>query len=570
MDQSQVHYELFVRQTPGAPWKLEMAGESRAQVVESAEALMTEGKVAAVRVTKETLDPDTREFMSVAILSKGKVDAGKKKKVVEDHEPLCVSPQDLYSLHARDRIGRLLEGWLTRNRATPFELLHRPDLVEILDAAGNELQHAVQKIAVPEAQSRGISVHELIRSFQKLIERAIGRVLTDGRKGRFPNLATESFAEAAARVAGDPEAAYLLGGAIAGHLAPAQTWSGKVSLLLDLADAAPEEGLARQIAFQVLEQPLSEILESRAGFAELLGGTPDLGGQLAAMTWLAARDAVTSLVAHEPGVAKSLPPLEGAAARLAGWLAKPPFADTRGAVGRRVLRELLGPRRLRPTSARDEIELLRGLGMALTAASGQLLPLDNVQEAFNARSRMLVTADFVESLLGRENPAREEAELLIRLCENVIGPANKRQAARYLVAHVGSLRFEKEMRGGPDTAAQRLALMAQLQRAAGRVGLDEADLRPIQQKVGDIGGMVEADAKLTVALLQAQAPVFHRLSLLLKLAVGEAAPLGPAADRARGAAFKLLRSDTARAELAAAPEQLLQVREMIQAAGLAA
>jgi len=34
--------------------------------------------------------------------------------------------------------------------------------------------------------------------------------------------------------------------------------------------------------------------------------------------------------------------------------------------------------------------------------------------------------------------------------------------------------------------------------------------------------------------------------------------------------MKLLRSDAARAELAAAPAQLAQVRDMIQAAGLAA
>jgi len=54
------------------------------------------------------------------------------------------------------------------------------------------------------------------------------------------------------------------------------------------------------------------------------------------------------------------------------------------------------------------------------------------------------------------------------------------------------------------------------------------------------------------------------------LAKGEAGPLGPAADRARGAALKLLRADAVRAELAAAPGQLAQVRDMVQAAGLAA
>ena len=224
----QVHYELFVRHTPGAPWKLEMASEDRAQVIESAETLFAEGRVAAVRVNKETLDGETREFQSISILSKGQVEAAKKKPAAEDREPLCVVPTDLYSLHARDRIGRLLENWLTRNRATPFELLHRADLVEKLEAAGNDLQHAVQKIAVPEAQARGIGVHELIRSFQSLIERAINRVLGDAKKERFPDLDKASFAAAAEHVASDAEAAYLLGGAVAVRLAPAQTWCEKV------------------------------------------------------------------------------------------------------------------------------------------------------------------------------------------------------------------------------------------------------------------------------------------------------------------------------------------------------
>ena len=570
MDQLQVHYELFVRKTPGAPWTLEMASENRAQVVETAETLIGEKRVAAVRVSKETLDEDSREFQSVVILSKGHVEPGRKKKTVEDRDPLCVTPQDLYSAHARDRIGRLLEGWLNRNHATPFELLHRPDLVEKLDAAGNELQHAVQKIAVPEAQARDISVHELIRSFQSLIERAIARVLGDGRKARFPGLAEETFAAATERVAGQPEAAYLIGGAVAAHLAEGAGWSDKLMRLLDLADQAPAGSGPRRLAFEVLEQPLSEILESRSGLAELLGPALDLGGQLAAMTRLVARDAVAALAAIEPQAAKALPPLHGPAARLAEWLAQPPFASTRAAVGRRILRELMGPRRLRPSSPKEEIELLRALGMALTAASGQLLPLEGVQEAFAARSRMMVTAEFVEALLGRDHTARAEADLLIWLCENVVGAANKRQAGRYLVTHLGSLRFETELRRGLEAPGQRLALLAAMQKSAARAGLAGADLAPMQAKLGDIGGLIEADVKLTHSIAHAGAPAIHRLGLLLRLATGEAAPLGPAADRARAAAMKLLRSEAARTEFSAAPAQLTQIRDLMHAAGLAA
>ena len=206
-----------------------MASESRNQVVETAEHMMDEGRVAAVRVSKESLDPETREFQSISILSKGKVEGGRKRKAVESREPLCVTPEDLYTVHARDRIARLLDGWLARNHATAFELLHRADLAEKLDAAGNELQHAIQKISVPEAQARGASVHELIRSFQRLTDRAIVRITGDAKRGRFPDLSRDSLAAAARRLAGSPEAAYVLGGAVAAYLAEAASWSDKVT-----------------------------------------------------------------------------------------------------------------------------------------------------------------------------------------------------------------------------------------------------------------------------------------------------------------------------------------------------
>ena len=535
-----------------------------------AKTLLAESRVSAVKVTKETLDSETREFASVSILAKGLTEGVKKPRIVENREPLCVTPSDLYSVHARDRIARLLDGWLARRQATPFELLHRPDLVEELDASYNELQHAVQKIAVPEAQARGISVHELMRSFQGLIERAIARVLKDARRGAFPDFERESFAAAAERLAGGPDGAYLLGAGVAAQLAASRAWPDKVSRLLDLADAAPKSAAARKLAFEVLEQPLAEILESRAGVADLLGSDLDLGGRLAAMTRLAASETVTGLIRVEPAVAHTMPPLKGAALRLADWLEKPHFASARSAVGRRILAELMGPRRLRPGDPAGEIDLLRGLAMALTAAASQLLPSDNVEEAFIARSRMLVTSEFVVALLGHDGSARREAEQLIWLAENVIGGANKRQAARYLSTHLASLRFETELLNGPETPSAKLTALAVLQRDAGRTGLAPEDLAPIHARLGEVGGLIEADAKLSAALMMAPAPLVNRLMLLLKLAVGEAAPLGPAADRARGAAMKLLRSEAARTELAAQPEQLAQVRDLIQAAGLAA
>src|ERR1700756_1280934 len=170
---ARVHYEVFGRKKPGSSWVLEMATEDRKAALRMAENLIVEDGFAATKVTKETLDEETREFASLTILNLGEPESSRKKEPKKEFEPLCVQPKDLYSLHARERIGRLLDDWLERKRATPFELLHRPDLVEALEASGGDLQHAVQKISVPEATERGFSVHEVIRSYNSLIERAV-------------------------------------------------------------------------------------------------------------------------------------------------------------------------------------------------------------------------------------------------------------------------------------------------------------------------------------------------------------------------------------------------------------
>ncbi len=570
MDRAQVHFEVFARRQHGSSWSLELATEDRARAVDSAEALLAERRAISVKVTKETLDEESREFKTVTILTKGELDRGKVKKPREGLEPLCVSPPDLYTGHARDRIGRLLEGWLARNRATPFELLHRPDLIEKLEATGLELQHAIQKVAIPEAQARGKTVHHVIRDFQKLVQATIDRVTRDDRKGRFPDFEQEGFAAAAERLVGDPNQHYYLGAGVARAMSTGASWSGKVNRLLDLADRAPREPAARDLAFRVLELPLAEILGARAGIMELLGVHLDLGGALAAMTRLAAADSVDALISIEPAVARVMPPLQGPAARLANWLDGPYFEEVRTAIAHRVLKELTGPKRLRPNDAEGEIIMLRALAMALTTAVGRILTPDEVQDAFINRSRTLVRADFVEAFLGHDRSPLGEVEALLWLSENVTGAANKRQASRWVQANVSALRFETDLRAGPDSAATKLAALAELQRSVFRCGFVIEESGPIAVKIGELGGQIEADARLAQALARAAAPVVNRLTLLLRLAAGETAPRGPAADRARVEAIRLMRAPEIRAEIARTPEVVDRVRALMQTAGLAA
>ena len=103
-----IHYEVFGRRKQGSGWILEMATEDRAAAVDMAEDLMANERFLAAKVTKETLNEESREFASLCILSLSAPDA-KQKEEPRRFEPLCVQPQDLYTLHARERIGQLLD-----------------------------------------------------------------------------------------------------------------------------------------------------------------------------------------------------------------------------------------------------------------------------------------------------------------------------------------------------------------------------------------------------------------------------------------------------------------------------
>lgn len=570
MAQPPIHYELYIRRIPGAPWTLSLATEDRAVALATAESLMAERQAAAVKVTKETMDAETMGFRTSTILAKGEVEAKAKKAKIEDQAPLCVSPSDLYSMHSRDRITRLLEDWLNRNGVTAFELLHRADLAELLEGSGMDLQGAIQKISIPESQSRGLSVHEVVRSFQGLTERTLERIQNDHIKGRFPDPATEGFAEAAVRLYSQPDPSYLLGGGVAAHLAHARNWKQKVDALLDLADkvsgaAIPMADGPKALAFKVLEQPLSEILGSKKGLADLLGANLNLGQRLAAMTRLAAPKAVDDLIRIEPAIAKSLPALEGPAVRLAKWLGHDAFFAVRASIARQILRDLLGPRRLCPDNAAQEVEMLRALAMALTFGAGKLMTPEDVQAAFVDRSRMLMSSEFVTAFVGSDRTAFEEAEALIRLLENVIGGANKREAARWIRSNVGALKFERDVLGQIQPARTKLQVLARMQRSITKAGLTVEDTDPIVKRIGDVGGLVEAESKYIATIMKAQVTSANRLMMLMALSSGEAGPSGPVADKAQAEAMKLLRLPDVRKEIAASPDMATAVKRFLEA-----
>ena len=361
-----VHYEVFIRKTAPAPWSLHMATEDRAVAVRTAEDMLAGNGAVAVRVTRETLDPDTMLFKSMTVLTRGAPEVQSKRAApAHDAGPRCTVPQDFYAPQARETIGRVLQDWLARQGVTAFELLHRPDLAEKLEASGVELQHAIQKVAVPESQDLGRPVHELVRYYQKLSDQALERVVTAGRRNLFPGLGDSSIADIADRMAGQPERAFIMAGVVCGALKDVRGGRARLERLMDLADQAPPQGAPHAMIMVPIEQLLCELLALRTSLADVLGPSLDQGASLAAVVRMVAPGEIKALIAQSSRLALQFPAIDGPAARLSARLEAGQFPLLSAALARMIQRELMSPSPLLPTDATGTIDTLSNLATRL-------------------------------------------------------------------------------------------------------------------------------------------------------------------------------------------------------------
>src|SRR6185437_2148420 len=135
---------------------------------------------------------------------------------------------------------------------------------------GNELQHALQKISVAEAQESGQDLHELMRRWQGLAERSVNRVINDGKKKLFPEVEGD-FAAVIGFAHDQPEKAYVLGGAIALALKDDAAAADKLQRLLGFARTAMKDP-AHAWAMAVIEQPVAELFALKTTISDILGG----------------------------------------------------------------------------------------------------------------------------------------------------------------------------------------------------------------------------------------------------------------------------------------------------------
>ncbi len=553
----ELHFEIFLKKNSKSGWSLFDAMPVRDDAIRNAHSLLREFKDGSVRVTKEKFDDGERKFRSVTIFEGGQ----DRYKIETENDAKaslpCLTPDDLAKPHARETIRRSLTSWFERNKAVPMELLHRPDLVETLEASGTELQHAVQKIAVASAQDSDADVQTFVKQLNDLVQRGLKQVYKDQRDGRVPTYPKgKEFAEVAADIHAKDSRAYTLRGAMADALKDKRSYGDKLDALLAMSEQLPEDEKAREFARAEVDGYLADVIGFDAGREALLGKCNDLGETLERLICLYDGDPNSDAMNMAPSGAR----------RMAKRIAAGELAECRSFIGQQVLKELERPKRLRPKSVREEVRLARELAQKLVTCAGLDLPLDQMSKAFTARSARLLQPETIDELLRFSNDASEELDRLLQLEENIVGDANKAKLAGYVRTALGSNQTDQYFVRGDGKPLERMSLLTSHQTRVLRSKFNETDKADLAGMIDQMGMKIIDDTKILNAVEAGPRPALDKAEGLLKLATAGALPAGQCRTDAQARALRQIKSEMGLKE-AQTPEarpKLMNIQTMLQ------
>ncbi len=506
----EIHFEVFRRVGAKGAWSLHDVRSDRDSAIELAQGLMASEKATGVKVVKETYNDDTGDYLTLKIFEEGHNQV--KVPVAQEDTPHalpCFKPEDLYSYHARSTIRRLLPDFLARNRITVTELIHRPDMLEKLEATGTLYQHAIQKVSVAQAANTATPVQQIVKDLNELATQAIQRVYRDQRKGLFPNPHAHQFAQLAEQLAeqlgGQGDAAYIFNAALANHLKDANGWDEKVQLLLTVMENAPAAEGPRKLVLSSIDAIMAEVMGGSAALHELMGPADTLAVALGQLVEL--------FLGRAPRDAK------GGLSKLTHHFAADDLAEARTAVADRIVAEFKSTKRLVPNSLVEELKALRSLANKVVLGVGKYLSHEDLVAAFTLRSKRLVNQEVLSTHIDGAQPD-EKVERLLFVEENVIGAENKRLLAAFVLPVVNSAPFENFFNNAKTPILGRLQRLAALQGKVRRSNFIEVQRQEITDKIDRLAFNAAAAARLFEGLDARSANHVEKATTLLKLTLG--------------------------------------------------
>lgn len=538
MSSQNVHFEVYFKASPTHSWRMLAAKSTRDEALKEAQAALAGAPKASVRVSRETFDEDQRAFRSMTVFEEGGERFGAAKP--EENESIlpCASAADLSASFTRTTIARVLKHWLERESVIVLELLHRVDLVERLEAAEAELQHAVQKFSIARAGSSAAPVQKVVKDVNALIQSAVKQLYADTRAGVFPALKPGGLGDLASKLAPRSDRARVLRGAVVQRLKGARDWKSKLEMALDVADEAHKAADDAAWVGPLVAEFVDDVLEVDGARLCLFKATPrDRGHEAEALTALFRG-------ADEEGHLSAL------GVRLAAMFIEGRFERVRVALGRRALAILKDPRRLRPTSFNAEVTLSRRLADQLIASSLGLLPVEDIVEAFVARSGCLLQNELVDEMVRARKDETDGLRALFELEANIVGEQNKAKLASFIRGRLGMHAVATHFIHGSEPVLHRLAVLTEMQGRLKDASFEASDRQDVLSQIDTLAEQAIEAEQLFAKIERRAMPVLEKAAALLRLAAKGVLPAGRVTEDAKARAKRLLATSEARQALA--------------------
>jgi hypothetical protein len=545
-------FEIFVKKNKKSGWTLLEATPDRQAALNTAKAIEKKNPQGSVRVSKETWVAEKGGFNSVAIHTSGPdpFDDGSSKKT-EASIP-CVTPDDLIGAAARDTIRRVLKPWFERKAVVPLELMHRADLVDDLEDADTTLQHAVQKVAIARSQNSEASVQQYMQLLNKLVESSISQIRKEAKSGRALPKA-DSFADQAATIFAEGAPEKRLRKAIAERLSEKRDFGAKLDVLIALLDDLPENAETRAQAVKIVDGFIAESLSFEGGKAALLGKTDNLGQAVERLTGIYEGKPKCADLEYAPGVAR----------QLSSAMSKHDLPCSQDETACHILDALRAPKRFRPKSVLEEVELSRKLAMRLIVISGDRLHPESLVEAFTYRSARLLSPEAIGDVLKGSKDIVEDLNRLYQMEDNLVGESNKSKLSGYVRAQLKTHRAELYFVRGEGSPLARLSQLTALQARCDKSTFSAEDKSELAIEFDQLGLQILDETKILIRIAKSAQPPLDRAAGLLKLVAEGVLPRGRCSEDAKAHALRLFSSEEGQA--AAGETQNMAQLQTIQA-----
>ncbi len=467
MSKSQTHFEIH-GQRAGA-WTVQKVCDDKETAVDFAKTLKSSKSLEGVKVLQVTFDAKDPVFHDKEIYFDGDRSGGVKQNAVDLIEPICQSVEDVYKPDARRAVFQLLrkpmEGW----QITPLELLYHHGYLQRLNDTGQILQGAVQRVAISQVQKTGQKVNDRVLELYSITNDALHRLKEISIDDQVPDIENDSLIKLskASKEMPDWRRAFMM--ALARHFQSTKTLDEKFEKILDWLNQYDDPDV-----LEMLDRYLGDFLSSPVYLQKLLGEKQNLG------------DAMLELIDFIRGAKEIEPDTHRSAIRMNALLRDQFLPEVRKALTVRLLETLKGNKSFVANDPYKSVLYHDRILSRLQISEGEHIGGEEIVEILQERCERMTGSTTVAQMLSDVEHPLDKVEKLLKVSKGVIGAANKRTIANYLLPVLESAQNFKLILETKNPPLATIAWLRKLQEMTLMAGFQQYYCDKISERLDSI------------------------------------------------------------------------------------